>query len=181
MKAARSKDWQTRPMPVQRTVVRLDRKYTREQMDRIRLGVIPEQMEDKWFIYWKKGSLYFHRSWTGICIYIVHFVPEGDGHRMMDAEVNRDESEYMETSDETDQEMIPFLIDLLLLQQMDELPGDEADPDRALKMWGQVGRAMTGRHPGDGGPGWTIIKRAKEEPSEEPRDEPSQEQEELPF
>jgi 8-oxo-dGTP diphosphatase len=181
MKAARSKDWQTKPMPVQRTAIRLDRVYTREQMDRIRMGVIPEQMEDKWFVYWEKGGLYFHRSWTGFCIYVVHFVPEGDGHRMMDAEVNRDDTQYMETSDETDQEMIPFLIDLLLLGELSDPPGDGDDPDQPLKTWGQVGRAMLGQRPGDGRPGWTIIKRAKEEPSQELSPEPSQEQGELPF
>ena len=30
-------------------------------------------MEDKWFIFMENGILYFHRSWTGVCIYQVHF------------------------------------------------------------------------------------------------------------
>lgn len=26
-------------------------------------------MEDKWFVHLTDGTLYFHRSWTGRCIY----------------------------------------------------------------------------------------------------------------
>ena len=29
--------------------------------------------EDKWFIYWENDTLFFHRSWTGVCVYIVRF------------------------------------------------------------------------------------------------------------
>ena len=47
----------------------LDRVFSPQDMDRIRRGVVPEAMEDKWFIYWKEGMLFFQRSWTGFCIY----------------------------------------------------------------------------------------------------------------
>ena len=33
----------------------LDRVFSPQDMDRIRRGVVPEAMEDKWFIYWKEG------------------------------------------------------------------------------------------------------------------------------
>ena len=45
----------------------LDRVFSQEDMDRIRRGVVPETMDDKWFIYWTEDALYFHRSWTGCC------------------------------------------------------------------------------------------------------------------
>ena len=47
-------------------------------MDHIRQGMIPEVMEDKWFIYWKDDALFFHRSWTGFCIYVVRFAADGE-------------------------------------------------------------------------------------------------------
>ena len=56
----------------------LDRVFSPQDMDRIRRGVVPEAMEDKWFIYWKEGMLFFQRSWTGFCIYVVHFAADGD-------------------------------------------------------------------------------------------------------
>ena len=46
------------------TSVTLDRVFSPQDMDRIRRGVVPEAMEDKWFIYWKEDMLFFHRSWV---------------------------------------------------------------------------------------------------------------------
>jgi len=34
------------------------------------MGLVPEEIEDKWFIYWEDDTLFFHRSWTGNCIYV---------------------------------------------------------------------------------------------------------------
>ena len=41
-------------------------------------------MEDKWFIYWKEGMLFFQRSWTGFCIYVVRFAADGDAWTWFD-------------------------------------------------------------------------------------------------
>jgi len=39
--------------------------FTESQFNKIKNGLIPEEMEDKWFIYYEQGFLHFHRSWTG--------------------------------------------------------------------------------------------------------------------
>ncbi len=62
----------------------LDRVFSPQDMDRIRRGVVPEAMEDKWFIYWKEGMLFFQRSWTGFCIYVVRFAADGDAWTWFD-------------------------------------------------------------------------------------------------
>ena len=85
-------------------------------MDSIRQGLIPAEMEDKWFVYWADAVLYFHRSWTGCCIYVVRFVADGEGWRMTEAQVNRDPEQYCETDDAADVRMVSFLIDRLLLR-----------------------------------------------------------------
>ena len=46
-------------------VLAADWGYSREDVERIKLGLIPEVMEDKWFIYWEGDSLYFHRKSRG--------------------------------------------------------------------------------------------------------------------
>ena len=74
-------------------------------------------MEDRWFIYWHDEALYFHRSWTGFCNYIVCFTAEGEAWRMVRAEVNRDPAQYQQTDDDQDAELISELIDLLLLER----------------------------------------------------------------
>lgn len=142
-------DWNTNPLPEQRTNIALDRVFSPNEMDRIRAGLIPDVMEDKWFIYWRDKALYLHRSWTGNCTYVVHFVSEGDAWRMVRAEVNRDYEQYQNTNDGYDAEMVSFLIDALLLRRPASHPGDDGSDASVLEQWASVGRATLGRHPGD--------------------------------
>ena len=94
MKAAERSDWQTEQLPSKRITIPLNRSLTLSEMQRLRSGLVPEQMEDKWFIYWQNDRLFFHRSWTGFCIYEVRFTSQGDCYRMVDADVNRDPEQY---------------------------------------------------------------------------------------
>lgn len=139
-------DWQTKPLPRKHSTVALDRAFNAQEMSAIRSGLLPEEMEDKWFIYWSDDTLFFHRSWTGICIYVVRFeCEEQRGARMFEAAVNRSPGQYGETSDETDAQMISYLIDILLLHQDAVFPSISPDPgERALQNWSVVGRAMMG-------------------------------------
>jgi len=141
--------WSRQPLPAAHATIALDRLFTPSEMSQIRLGVIPEQMEDKWFIYWLDNSLHFHRSWTGICLYVVRFVGEHDGYRMVGGELNRDPQEYGNLDDEHDRRMIPYLIDRLLLGVPAAFPDDDPNPAmRAVANWSLVGRAMFGQRPG---------------------------------
>jgi len=152
MKTAEPTDWKTEKLPSKNTTIRLERTFSRDEMELIRRGLIPQQMEDKWFIYWKDGDLFFHRSWTGYCVFIVHFVEEGEGFRMAAAEANREPEQYKETDDAKDGETISYLIDLLLLGKEPEFPADEASPEKkALMNWSLVGRAMLGKDADEGG------------------------------
>lgn len=151
MRIAKPSDWQNWPMPDARATVALDLAYTSAEMDRIRAGLVPRVMEDKWFIYWTDGLLSFHRSWTGACIYQVRFVAEPDGcARAVEATVNREPGQYRGFEDAREAEMVRTLIALLLLHQPVAPPVDGADErERALQTWSFVGRAMLGEHPED--------------------------------
>lgn len=148
MKQAKASDWKTEPLPVQRATITLDRNFTAQEIERIQTGLIPEQMEDKWFIYWREDRLFFHRSWTGFCVYMVKFTNTNGSYRMVEADVNRVSEQYRETSDKHDELMISYLIDALLLQKDSDFPCKEQDADKAaISKWSQVGRAMLGEHP----------------------------------
>lgn len=148
MRAARARDWSREELPAKRTTIALDRLFSEEEMELIQRGVVPEQMEDKWFIYWEEGTLYLHRSWTGFCIYVVRFVLENRGWRMVRADVNRDPAEYNETSDKTDAVLVSALVDVLLLRREPALPqAGESDVQAAVLNWSMIGRAMFGEHP----------------------------------
>lgn len=148
MNAARKDDWQTYELPAKQITISVTGTFSRPEIQRIQEGLIPEQMEDKWFIYWHDDRPFFHRSWTGFCIYVVRFAADGDSYQMIEADLNRDPAQYRETSDSRDAKMINYLIDVLLLEKPADFPSEGPDSDmQALKQWSQVGRAMFGQHP----------------------------------
>lgn len=147
-KSAKKADWQTKKLPSKHTSIALDRRFAPHEIQHLKAGLIPEEMEDKWFIYWQDDTLFFHRSWTGFCLYVVHFAKDGEWYRMCKAEVNRNPKQYTETSDAKDASLISYLIDVLLLHKKAEFPANAADSaETAVAEWGQVGRAMLGQHP----------------------------------
>ena len=112
-------DWERKPMPQQNTTIELNHEYSAEEMEDIKLGVVPEEMEDKWFIYYDQTEhkLYMHRSWTGYCDYIVQFNEKAENSTFVatTAVVNRDESQYTCTSDVSDKYSVLSVISYLLL------------------------------------------------------------------
>ena len=148
MKPAKSADWKTKPMPEKRALLSFDRYFNHQEMKIIKLGLIPEQMEDKWFVYYQKCSLFFHRSWTGFCIYVVHFEENRGGFQATRFEVNRDPSQYKGVDDLRDCEMVSCLFDILLLRRPASFPSSSDKKESALlQEWCSVGRAMLGEHP----------------------------------
>lgn len=73
MKPATRSDWNLEPLPADFTILKIDRDFSSEQMNRIKQGFIPLDMDDRWFIYYEAHTLYFYRSWSGICIFVVKF------------------------------------------------------------------------------------------------------------
>jgi hypothetical protein len=141
-------DWRNEPLPAKRTYVALDRKFSADEMRKIKLGLMPQQQEDKWFLYWDDSRLWMHRSWTGFCLFVVRFEADGDGARMVGAEVNREPEQYSATDDERDAQMISYLIDVLLLGRDAQYPSAPAAGELgALEQWSMVGRAMLRERP----------------------------------
>lgn len=66
------------PIPFQET-------FLREEFDRVRKGLVPEVMEDKWFIYFEEPYLFLHRSWTGEPVYRLTLVADGEGASVAEA------------------------------------------------------------------------------------------------
>ncbi len=134
--------WHNQPLPEANKVLNLRRTFNKREWARIKRGVIPEQMEDKWFIFLEDNNLYFHRSWTGVCIYAVRFEQQDGLFSIASVVVNRDVEQYSETSDEFDAAMLSWLIDVLLLGREAEFPShpDENDAGTAaLKTWSLAG------------------------------------------
>lgn len=125
MPATRQSWKNLQPLPARRAKLSLQRAFSEPEIERIRLGLVPERMEDKWFIFLEQDTLYIHRSWTGFCIYQLQFVKQGNRYRTGEAFVNRDEAEYGSSSDPYDEKLLLYLIDHLLLGKRSRLPMPE--------------------------------------------------------
>ena len=84
MPAQRS-DWMCTPMGERRATLAFERTYSGDEFVRLRNGVLPREMEDKWFVFYEEPWLYLHRSWTGICIYQVRFEDVRQGAHVVEA------------------------------------------------------------------------------------------------
>ena len=82
--------WKAQALPEARARIPFARDFDADQHDRIARGIVPQQMEDKWFIYLENDWLFVHRSWTGVCIYAVRLKRLGPGRTVEEAWANRD-------------------------------------------------------------------------------------------
>ena len=130
--AATRESWKHRPLPEARAALAYARTFDRPEHARLQRGLVPDQMEDKWFIFLEGEWLFFHRSWTGSCIYAVKLRAEGERFPVEEAWVNRDPEEYRETDDAYDAKVLGFLVDRLLLGRDVKFPlREHVDPAKA--------------------------------------------------
>ena len=110
-------------MPVESTEIELGLPVKAEEFEILSMGHIPRATEDHWFMYFDGDVLFFHRSWTGICIYKVHVehAKEGDGYVLSQVTVNRDCGQYSETNDESDRILVLILIGQALGKDVESL------------------------------------------------------------
>lgn len=136
-------DWKTLPLPSGRRSLELQGIFSDLEAEQIREGLIPETMEDKWFIFAEDGWVYFHRSWTGACIYWIKLDGSPTGARITESWVNTDPSQYQGIDPEFDKKLVRFLIDAFLLKRPAEFPRPAAVPESSpgLVQHSFIGRA----------------------------------------
>ncbi len=111
--------WQILACPADRAALRLATTYTPLEFEQITRGLIPVEMEDKWFVFFEAPWLFLHRSWTGVCVYGVRFETSRDGGAAIaESWVSCDKDEYGGRDDLRHEErLLAFLIDALLLKK----------------------------------------------------------------
>lgn len=90
----------------------IDLAVTQEEFDRIKLGLLPFSMEDKWFILYEDPYLYLHRSWTGRLAYRLAFTKLEDGAYVSEAILCMNDANW---SNRYHAAFVDFLINRLLL------------------------------------------------------------------
>lgn len=101
------RDWDISPMPEKTAQFTFFKRFSKQEMESLKMGHYPEEMEDHWFAYFEDNKLYIHRSWSGLCIYIVAFNPLLGLHKVT---VNRDDSQYDNTDMAEDKETLRMLL-----------------------------------------------------------------------
>lgn len=156
---ATRRSWTNQPLPEKRSRLALRREFTGQEFEALRRGLIPEAMEDRWFIFLEGDILYFHRSWTGYCIYQLSLRKEDAGYAVAEALVNRDAGQYSGGDDAHDVKLLTFLIDNLLLGQVSTFPVPAGVPaGMAAGLYHHhvagVGPGAQGRRGRTGAPAW---------------------------
>src|SRR5215472_10376644 len=59
--------------------------FDADQFARLKAGLIPRAMEDKWFVYYEEPHLFLHRSWTGLAVYRLTLKNMENGAGVMEA------------------------------------------------------------------------------------------------
>lgn len=111
---ATSKIWKHEPINNPKRID-IELHFTESQFSKLTKGLIPLEMEEKWFIYYERTWLYFHRSWTGFGIYKAQLIKENDGYSIKEFWSERNQEKYKNEDDKTDMETITFLITKRLL------------------------------------------------------------------
>ncbi len=88
-------DWRTLPLPKEYKTFDLDRAFTHEEMGYATMGRPVHGMNDRWFIYWEKDSLYFHRSDSGDCIAVVHFKKDNNLYKVTKVDMNNNPDQFV--------------------------------------------------------------------------------------
>lgn len=94
------------PVPYQET-------FSATELARLREGLTPKAMEDKWFIYFESPYLYLHRSWTGKPIYRVELRMDGEGASVVESLSDPETLDRMGADFQT--AVLDFVISNLLL------------------------------------------------------------------
>nr|WP_199039636.1 hypothetical protein [Dyella sp. ASV24] len=102
--------WKTLPPPKERARLNVPEIFSDATAERMLTGHIPEDMDDKWFIYAEDGWLHFHRSWTGAHIFALRLDGSSAGVRVIDAWASRDVEQYTSTDIELDKERLLRLV-----------------------------------------------------------------------
>jgi len=115
--------WKNSPLPSTTIELEFKRTFTKEEIEKINKGLIPKEMEDKWFIFCEGQTINIHRSWTGIQIYKLDYESISDNEiEIKRTLVNADKEQYNIADNEQETKLLNYLIDRLLLARPVKFP-----------------------------------------------------------
>jgi hypothetical protein len=89
--------------------------FDAQQFARLKEGLIPRDMEDKWFIYFEEPHLFLHHSWTGKPVYRLTLKDVLNGAEVTEALWSKDLADASKLGSNYQVQLIDFLVSNLLL------------------------------------------------------------------
>jgi len=106
--------------------------FTCEELKQLQLGIVPREMEDKWFIYFDVPHLFFHRSWTGQPVYRVTLNLQGTRAEVSEALWATDLAEQGKSTRQYEAQLLDFLVSNLLLGKSKPFPVPESADNASI-------------------------------------------------
>jgi hypothetical protein len=133
------------PIPFQAT-------FSSTELSRLRKGLIPKSMDDKWFIYFESPYLYLHRSWTGKLIYRVELRMVGEGASVVECLSDPETLNRMGTDFQA--ALVDVVISNLLLGKRKPFPAPDGlmDPKKSILQHNVSGTGYPNTESDAGGP-----------------------------
>jgi hypothetical protein len=105
--------WMRIPMPEAKMQLEVDRTFSQEECECLQRGRIPQDMDDRWFIYFEDDWLFLHRSWTGHGIYQIRLEPSKEGCKIAEVWANGDPSQFRPGTPEENNRLLSGLLNNL--------------------------------------------------------------------
>lgn len=112
--------FRTMPLPDRREDLKMSLQYSLNDYNKIKAGLVPNDMDDRWFIFFEEGWLYLYRSWSGFCVYGARFEDTPTGGFLSKAWVNADKEQYNPSEPGEEAQLLENLIAELLLSRRRE-------------------------------------------------------------
>ncbi len=93
--------WKLLPLPEHPTPLAVSLTFNQQQTEKLRRGLTPLQMEDRWFVFVEDDWLYVCRSWTGEMMFGVQLRETPNGSCVTTAWVNAGNTPFSGRDDES--------------------------------------------------------------------------------
>lgn len=109
-------------------------KFTIDEMEKIKLGLIPKSMDDRWFVFFEENKLFIYRSWSGKLIYVCKFSEDSQSPQLISGQLNIEAFEDTTLVNMIEEsEKMEFVIKRIMLSQEFETQRTQALKNRLSK------------------------------------------------
>lgn len=89
---------------------------TPEHFAKLQMGFIPENMDDRWFVYFDNDWVYLHRSWTGYETFRAKIQTENDCYTIKEFWAETEQGKFNVGSENKNIELFCFVIARVVLK-----------------------------------------------------------------